>query len=87
MEDRITIAVAHRLSTIRDADIICVFCEGRIVEGGMYDEFVKQISMVQADVRRSEPRQEHHGLGPYCGLQCVISEDGSGFNVYLSCII
>lgn len=53
----------------------------------MYDEFVKQISMVQADVRRSEPRQEHHGLGPYCGLQCVTSEDGSGFNVYLSCII
>ncbi|EDP50862.1 hypothetical protein AFUB_072020 [Aspergillus fumigatus A1163] len=29
--------------------------------------------MVQADVRRSEPRPEHHGLGPYCGLHSHFS--------------
>lgn len=36
--DRITVAVAHRLSTIRDADVICVFHQGRIVEMGSHSE-------------------------------------------------
>ncbi|KAF5579815.1 multidrug resistance 3 (p glycoprotein 3) [Fusarium pseudocircinatum] len=40
--DRITVAVAHRLSTIRDADKICVFHQGRIVEAGTHDDLVSQ---------------------------------------------
>ncbi|KAG2027540.1 hypothetical protein GB937_001286 [Aspergillus fischeri] len=43
--DRITIAVAHRLSTIRDADKICVFYQGRIVEAGTHDELIRQNGM------------------------------------------
>jgi ATP-binding cassette subfamily B protein len=35
---RTVILVAHRLSTLRDADRILVFSDGRIVESGRYDE-------------------------------------------------
>ncbi len=40
--DRTTILVAHRLSTLRDADRIFVFDGGRIVEVGSYDELVER---------------------------------------------
>lgn len=39
--DRITVAVAHRLSTIKDADVICVFYGGKIVEKGTHNELVR----------------------------------------------
>ena len=40
MKTRTTIAVAHRLSTIRNADEICVLHEGRIIERGTHDELI-----------------------------------------------
>src|SRR5205807_1101444 len=38
---RTTILVAHRLTTLRDADRIFVFDRGKIVEVGTYDALVK----------------------------------------------
>jgi ATP-binding cassette subfamily B protein len=32
--------IAHRLTTIRDADIICVLEQGRLVEQGSHEELL-----------------------------------------------
>ena len=40
MKTRTTVAVAHRLSTIKNADEICVLHEGKIVERGSHDELL-----------------------------------------------
>ncbi len=41
MKNRTSIVIAHRLSTVKNADEICVFHEGIIVERGKHSELLK----------------------------------------------
>ena len=40
MRDRTSLIISHRISTVRDADLICVLDEGRIVERGTHAELL-----------------------------------------------
>jgi ATP-binding cassette subfamily B protein len=40
MRGRTSLLVSHRISTVRDADLICVLDEGRIIERGTHDELL-----------------------------------------------
>ena len=42
MKGRTTLVIAHRLSTVRDADVIMVINDGQIVEKGSHDELLQQ---------------------------------------------
>ncbi len=42
MRDRTSIIISHRISTVKDADMIIVLCDGKIAERGTHDELIAQ---------------------------------------------
>jgi len=52
--DRTTLIIAHRLATIRKADRILVFEQGRIVESGSYESLVQQGGRFASLVREQQ---------------------------------
>jgi ATP-binding cassette subfamily B protein len=62
---RTTILVAHRLSTLRDADRILVFDNGHIVEVGSYDELLQRGGVFTELVLSAEHGLlEEHAMAP-----------------------
>jgi ATP-binding cassette subfamily B protein len=59
-EGRTSLIVAHRLSTIRDADAIFVLENGRLVQQGVHDELIKE-SGVYRDLNRMQMGQADQG--------------------------
>ena len=48
LADRSMLIVAHRLSTVRDCDLILVMDHGKIVERGTHDELMETCDVYRA---------------------------------------
>ena len=55
MQGRTSFIVAHRLSTIREADVILVMKDGRIIEQGDHDTLIKQNGFYAELYRQTSP--------------------------------
>lgn len=72
MVGRTTIVVAHRLSTIRNADVIAVVQGGKIVETGNHEELMSNPASVYASLVQLQGASSLQGLpavGPSLGRQ------------------
>ncbi len=58
MESRITFVVSHRLATIRRADTILVFDDGRLTDHGCHEELVER-SATYREFLQTEQRKAH----------------------------
>jgi ATP-binding cassette subfamily B protein len=62
LRGRTSLVIAHRLSTVREADVILVLDHGRIVERGRHDELLAAGGQYAELYRIQFERQEHSDL-------------------------
>ncbi|KAK9934153.1 hypothetical protein M0R45_021307 [Rubus argutus] len=80
MIDRTTVIVAHRLSTVRNADTIAVIHRGTIAEKGSHSELIKDPDGAYSQLIRlqeSSTVSEHTGLNALNSFLPFISEESS----------
>jgi len=58
MRQRTSIIVSHRVSTVRDADLILVIENGRIVERGTHDDLVQKTGGLYAELHKKQLLEE-----------------------------
>ncbi|KDP36504.1 hypothetical protein JCGZ_09330 [Jatropha curcas] len=75
MVGRTTVVVAHRLSTIRNADVIAVVQEGNIVEIGSHEELISNPNSAYGSLihlQETASLQRQSSVGPTMGLPLSI---------------
>ena len=72
MQGRTTFVIAHRLSTVREADLILVLQDGAIVEQGTHEELMAQHGIYQ-DIYELQLRPQEERL-----REAVVVPDNGG---------
>tara|TARA_B110000305_G_C19439127_1_gene640763 strand:+ start:377 stop:2218 length:1842 start_codon:yes stop_codon:yes gene_type:complete len=62
VQERTTLVIAHRLSTVRRADQIVVLAHGRIVEKGTHDGLLKKADGAYAKLWRAQAQADQHAF-------------------------
>ncbi|XP_024534012.1 ABC transporter B family member 10 isoform X3 [Selaginella moellendorffii] len=60
MKGRSCLVVAHRLSTIQNANVIALLQDGQIIEQGSHSELVRKIGGAYAKLVSLQQQQQHH---------------------------
>ena len=65
MRDRTTMVIAHRLSTVRHADLLVVLDRGQLVELGSHVELIARNGLYARLIRRQLGRRGRAGAAPW----------------------
>ena len=72
MTGRTSVVIAHRLSTVRNADLILVVDDGRIVQRGRHDRVAGRRRAVRRAIRHPVRRTARPG----CGVETLVDNQG-----------